>query len=196
MEQNSKINHREGMTFDRKFGHFAKRILPGGYAVVTEKDEMLSTTLGSCVAACIRDPLFGIGGMNHFLLPESNEFSNTSSFSNGTKYGNNAMELLINELIKLGCNKKRFEVKVFGGAHVGSMNVSIGQDNSEFVLNYIEDEGMNLVSQDLGGKSARKIHFFPQTGRVARFLFEPTSDKEFNQTGTKLTGCNICSKFW
>ena len=167
--------------FDRKFNHYSMRVLPGDYAVVTEQDEMITTTLGSCVAACIRDPLFGIGGMNHFLLSDGGGFTDHDKSHASMKYGNFAMELLINELIKKGCNKKRFEVKVFGGAHVGSMNVSVGEDNSKFILKYIEDEGLNLVSYDLGGNQARKINFFPHTGRVARYLFKPTSDHELNQ---------------
>ncbi len=172
---------KNGMTFDRKFNHYYQRVLPGDYAVVTEKDEMITTTLGSCVAACIRDPLTGIGGMNHFLLSDNDESSKVDQKHQSMKYGNYAMELLINELIKKGCNKKRFEVKVFGGAHVGAMNVSVGEDNSQFILRYIADEGLNLVSYDLGGNQARKINFFPQTGRVARFLFKPTSDHELNR---------------
>ena len=172
---------RSGMTFDRKFNHYSRRVLPGDYAVVTDKDEMITTTLGSCVAACIRDPLFGIGGMNHFLLSDSGDQHENGKNHDTMKYGHFAMELLINELIKKGCNKNRFEIKVFGGAHVGAMNVSIGQDNSEFILKYIEDEGLNLVSQDLGGNQARKINFFPHTGRVARYLFKPTVDHELNQ---------------
>ncbi len=172
--------------FDKKFGCKGLRVRPGEYKVSRDKDMMLVTILGSCVAACIRDPFLGIGGMNHFLLPESNGNSFGGVADEGTRYGNHAMELLINDLLKLGCKKERFEVKVFGGAHVGNMNVSVGQDNSDFIMQYIEQEVLNLVSHDLGGNRARKIHFFPETGRVARFLFQATSQSKVTQREEQL----------
>lgn len=172
--------------FDKKFDCKGLRVRPGEYKVLKDKDMMLVTILGSCVAACIRDPLMGIGGMNHFLLPESSGNSFGGVADEGTRYGNHAMELLINDLLKLGCKKDRFEVKVFGGAHVGNMNVSVGKDNADFILEYIKREALNLVSHDLGGNRARKIHFFPETGRVARFLFQATSQSKVTQREEQL----------
>ncbi len=167
--------------FDKKFGCEGRRVRPGEYAICQKGQKMLVTILGSCVAACVRDPFLGIGGMNHFLLPESTANNIAGIADEGTRYGNHAMELLINDLLKLGGKKDRFELKVFGGAHVGNMNVSVGEDNSNFIRRYIESEGLNLVSEDLGGNRARKIFFFPETGRVSRFLFQATSNSKVSQ---------------
>ena len=168
--------------FDPKYERYVIRVLPGEYAVTAKKDHMLVTTLGSCVAACIRDPLTGVGGMNHFLLPQSSEF--TQAGDKGTRYGNHAMELLINDMLKMGCSRSRFEIKVFGGGHIGNTQISVGQENVEFILKYIKDEEMNLLSKDLGGTQARKIHYFPETGRVSRQLMRDT--REISKQETEL----------
>ena len=98
--------------FDAKKNRNVVRVLPGEHYVVKNgKDEMIVTILGSCVAACIRDPLTGIGGMNHFMLPESNT-GNWGSVSATMRYGNFAMETLINDILKTGCPKSRLEVKL------------------------------------------------------------------------------------
>ena len=174
------LYENEDIYFDKKFRCEGLRIRPGEYKV--SKDHMmLVTILGSCVAACIRDPLLGIGGMNHFLLPESNGNSFGGIADEGTRYGNHAMELLINDMLKMGCKKERFEIKVFGGAHVGNMNVSVGKDNADFILEYMDQEGLKLATHDLGGNRARKIHFFPDTGKVSRFLFQATSQSKVTE---------------
>lgn len=184
--QASSAHETPDIYFDKKFDCSARRVRPGEYAVCEKDQKMLVTILGSCVAACIRDPLLGIGGMNHFLLPEAGDNKSGSFADVGTRYGNHAMELLINDMLKLGGKKDRFELKIFGGAHVGNMNVSIGADNSSFIRDYISREGLNLVSEDLGGNRARKIFFFPETGRVARFLFQATSDSKVSQREREL----------
>lgn len=174
------VPQNEDIYYDKKFSCEGMRIRPGEYKV-TREHMMLVTILGSCVAACIRDPILGIGGMNHFLLPESNDNSFNGVADEGTRYGNYAMELLINDMLKMGCKKERFEIKVFGGAHVGNMNVSVGKDNADFILKYMEQEGLKISSHDLGGNRARKIHFFPDTGRVSRFLFQATSQSRVTE---------------
>lgn len=170
----SSQTNSEDIYFDRKFQAYGKRIHPGEYKLVDNPDQMLTTILGSCVAACIRDPLLELGGMNHFLLPDEGEAKSIAS--DATRYGNHAMELLINDLLKLGCKRERFEVKVFGGANVSSMNVTIGDQNAEFIMDYIEQEALNLLAHDLGGSQARRIFYFPKTGKVSRFLFAGTDE--------------------
>ncbi|MEW5893213.1 MAG: chemoreceptor glutamine deamidase CheD [Pseudomonadota bacterium] len=151
--------------YDRNFQIEATKLLPGEY-YVTGRDMLLVTVLGSCVAACIRDPKTGIGGMNHFMLPESGDADNVLSAS--ARYGSYAMEVLINQLIKLGANRSRLEAKVFGGAAVlrGFTTVNVGESNSEFVLDYLANEKIRVVSQDLRGLYPRKVYFFPASGRV------------------------------
>jgi chemotaxis protein CheD len=151
--------------YDRNFQIEAAKILPGEY-YVTGRDMLLVTVLGSCVAACVRDPKTGIGGMNHFMLPESGDAANVLSSS--ARYGGYAMEMLINQLIKLGANRSRLEAKVFGGAAVlrGFTTVNVGESNSDFVLDYLSNEKIRVVSQDLRGLYPRKVYFFPASGRV------------------------------
>ncbi len=151
--------------FDRNFDIEAAKILPGEY-YVTGRDMLLVTVLGSCVAACIRDPKTGIGGMNHFMLPESGDKGDLLSPS--MRYGGYAMEVLVNQLVKLGAARSRLEAKVFGGGAVlrGFTTVNVGERNSEFVLEYLQTERIRVASQDLLGLFPRKVYYFPASGRV------------------------------
>ncbi|MEH6404585.1 MAG: hypothetical protein V7750_14495 [Sneathiella sp.] len=160
--------------FDPKFNKTAVRVLPGDY-YITNEDEMLVTVLGSCVTACIRDPKTGFGGMNHFMLPSS-EDGKWGKTAAAMRYGNHAMETLINELLKSGCAKNELEIKVFGGGNVSSSKVKIGTQNGKFVLNYLQHEELDHEAADLGGPYARRIHFFPATGIVQRLLLRRKGD--------------------
>ncbi|OIQ76158.1 chemoreceptor glutamine deamidase CheD [mine drainage metagenome] len=152
--------------FDRVFNLQSAKILPGEY-YVTRRDMLLVTTLGSCVSACIRDRTNGIGGMNHFMLPE-NAQENGGWGSSSTRYGTYAMEMLINQLIKLGARRENMEAKLFGGGavikHMSAINV--GERNAKFGLEYLETEGIPVISKDLLDIYPRKVYYFPQTGRV------------------------------
>ena len=108
------------------------------------------TVLGSCVSACIRDPVIGVGGMNHFMLAKGTS-GGWGDDPKSTRFGNFAMEKLINELIKAGCSRERMEIKVFGGGNVIDASTAVGSDNSEFVLRYLEAEGLRCAAEDLGG---------------------------------------------
>jgi chemotaxis protein CheD len=147
---------------DSRFQTMAAKLLPTQYLVIDD-DTALTTTLGSCVAACIRDPLLGIGGMNHFLLPEGNVGDGAPA-----RYGSYAMELLINDMLKRGAHRKRLEAKVFGGANVlkGFTSNPVGTRNAEFVRQYLQAEQIPVLAEDLCGIHPRKIWFFPATGRV------------------------------
>lgn len=152
--------------YDRNFEIEAAKILPGEY-YVTGRDMLLVTVLGSCVSACIRDSRSGIGGMNHFMLPDaSNDANNLLSAS--ARYGGYAMEVLINQLVKMGGNRANFEAKVFGGGAVlrGFTTVNVGERNSEFVIEYLRKERIRVVAQDLQDLYPRKVYFWPSTGRV------------------------------
>lgn len=151
--------------YDRNFEIEAAKILPGEY-YVTGRDMLLVTVLGSCVAACIRDPKSGIGGMNHFMLPEGGDQNNP--ISDSARYGGYAMEVLINQLVKMGASRQRLEAKVFGGAAVlrGFTTVNVGEMNSEFVLDYLHNERIRVHAEDLKGLYPRKVYYFPNSGRV------------------------------
>lgn len=152
--------------FDRNFQMEAVKILPGEY-FVTPRDMLIVTVLGSCISVCLRDPTTGIGGMNHFMLP--GDGGNKQDIVSGSaRYGTYAMEVLINHLLKLGALRKRLEAKVFGGGAVLHKMISthVGERNAEFVLEYLEREGISVVAQDLLDIYPRKVYFFPRTGRV------------------------------
>lgn len=153
--------------FDNAFDTLAVKLLPSEYYVTTE-DIMLVTVLGSCVAACVRDTVTGIGGMNHFMLPDDGESERNRILSASMRYGAYAMEMLINELIKLGARRERLEAKVFGGGAVlaGMTTLNIGDRNANFVLRYLEMEQIRVTAQDLLGPHPRKVCFLPRTGRV------------------------------
>lgn len=156
--------------WDRERDMVAAKILPGEY-YVTHQNELITTVLGSCVSACIRDRESGIGGMNHFMLPQTNvgKFNKGSEAIVGiaTRYGNYAMEHLINTILSNGGKRKNLEVKVFGGGKIIPALTDVGMKNIDFVLAYLDQEGLKLLSQDLGDIYPRKVVYFPKTGKVA-----------------------------
>ncbi len=152
--------------FDKKFGIEAAKILPGEY-FATDKNMVLVTVLGSCVAACIRDSRVGVGGMNHFMLPRS-ERDPASPISMSARYGTFAMEILINQLLKMGARRENMEAKVFGGGNVlrGFTVNNIGESNANFVLEYLKNERIRVTAEDMLGVLPRKLYYFPGTGKV------------------------------
>ncbi len=147
---------------------FAAKILPGEF-YVTYHPELVVTVLGSCVSACVRDPLRGFGGMNHFMLPAQAEDSASdwsADLSTTTRYGNFAMERLLNELLKRGSVRRNLEVKIFGGGQVLAGMTDIGRLNVAFVREYLAAEGLRVVAEDVEDVYPRKVYYFPRTGRV------------------------------
>ncbi len=150
--------------YDPETGRDVVKIFSGDWHVSTSHNEMLATILGSCIAACIRDPILGIGGMNHFLLPgDENTITENST---ATRYGVFAMETLINGILKAGGRKDRLEVKVFGGGNVTNNSIRIGSKNSAFIREFLAREGFTILSEDLEGDLPRRVHYFPDTGKV------------------------------
>ena len=155
--------------WDPVHGVWTAKILPGEF-YVTRGGEMVVTTLGSCVAACVRDREKRVGGMNHFMLPARG--GNPESWVHdpvnvATRYGNNAMEQLINRILKLGGRRENLDIKLFGGGRVlKGVTTDIGKRNIEFALEYAAAEKLNLIGQDLGDLYPRKVQFFPDTGRA------------------------------
>lgn len=154
--------------YDAHFKNAAVKILPGEYFVDTE-DLLVMTTLGSCIAACLWDRTAGIGGMNHFMLPEGNGDSG--------RYGSFAMELLINEMMKRGANRGRMEAKIFGGGAVisGMNSLNVGERNTNFVIDYLKTERIPIVSKDVMDVYPRKVCFLPHSGKAMVKRLAPTN---------------------
>jgi chemotaxis protein CheD len=153
----------------RNSHRFLAKIGPGDY-YATANNELITTTLGSCVAACIRNLATGVGGMNHFMLPDSSEGSSDSweatLVSTPARYGNVAMERLINVVLGENLDRGKLEIKVFGGAKVLAANIDVGDRNVRFIKSYVRKEGMKLAADDLGGTAPRKVVYDPQSGDV------------------------------
>ncbi len=157
-----------GRHFDPRESKVVAKLLPGDY-YVTLGDEMVFTVLGSCVSACVRDRTLGIGGMNHFMLPEdASDSSRTwgTSASAATRYGNVAMEMLINDILKQGGRRENLEFKLVGGGRVLDAMTDIGARNIEFVRAYMKQEGFRVLGEDLGGEHPRKVMFHPASGNA------------------------------
>ena len=165
--------------WDTRYQCFAARLLPGEYYVSTAH-EIIATVLGSCVSACIRDTRIGVGGMNHFMLP-LDASQGTSAWgaaaSAATRYGNVAMERLINDILKLGGRRENLEIKLTGGGRVlAAMSTDIGARNIDFVRQYVQDEGLNVVAEDLGDIYPRKVVYFPDSGKIRVKRFSAAAD--------------------
>ena len=152
--------------YDRTFDCDAAKILPGEY-YYTNKDMLIVTVLGSCVSACIRDRQTGLGGMNHFMLPDGGADA-SSPVSASARYGTYAMEVLINDLLKAGARRENMEAKVFGGGAVlkGFTAINVGERNAAFVQSFLKNEKIRIVAEDLCDIYPRKVYFFPKTGKV------------------------------
>lgn len=145
-------------------------IIQGEYRVVDDPDTVLATVLGSCVAACLRDPEAGVGGMNHFLLP--GEFGSSHE---AERYGVHLMELLVNGLLKKGARRERLEGKLFGGARMMEGLSDIGAKNAVFAKRFLQNEGIRLVAENLGGDRGRRVEYSPVSGRARQSLLSGTS---------------------
>lgn len=159
---------------DRNFQRMAMKILPGEF-YCTEKDEVIVTVLGSCVAACLLDPVALIGGMNHFMLPMSKGGEDERVFY-AARYGVGAMEFLINGLLRMGAQRHRLVAKTFGGARVMTGLSDVGQQNIHFVRHFLTQEGIPIWSEDLGGTHPHKVYFFPHSGQVLVKRIERTNN--------------------
>lgn len=167
------MDQKQHTYYDKTLGANNITILPGGYGTTGSEDDMLMTLLGSCVAACIRDPIAKVGGLNHFLLAEPSIQVNSPS----NRYGVYAMECLINDILKKGGVRERLEVKVFGGADLFGHSNKVGTKNVIFIREFLRREGLKLLAEDLGGNRPRRIHFWPHSGKVMRLILPEQADR-------------------
>lgn len=147
-----------------------------GEVFASDSPALVATVLGSCVAACLYDPVACIGGMNHFMLPQANRETTSAAF------GIHAMELLINKIMRLGGDRRRLQAKVFGGANVLALQgaeLQVGQRNIAFVRQFLEDEGISLVAQRVGGNQGVKLCFYTAIGRA---LVKPLPNRLLDET--------------
>lgn len=153
--------------WDGRLNVWSKGIPPGGFDVTDREDLVLSTLLGSCVAACIRDTETGFGGLNHFLLPGDPD-GGGNGYGGADRYGVNAMETLINAILRGGGQRGRLEAKLFGGGAILDMTAgdTVGSRNATFAREYMRSEGIPVKGEDLGGPSPRRIYFSPFSGKV------------------------------
>ena len=154
-------------SWHNSFETVAARLLPGEY-FVTSSDEAIYTTLGSCISACIRDRVSGIGGMNHFMLPASASSDSWKAADNSAsaRYGNVAMEHLINNILKNGGKRQNLEAKIFGGGRIIANMTDVGLRNITFARDYLQTEGLKVISEDVGDTFPRMVVYFPATGKV------------------------------
>ena len=151
---------------DSRFPHEVASILPGEF-FVSREPMVVYTVLGSCISACIRDPIVGVGGMNHFMLPEPKAHQSGDHWGGeSTRYGSFAMESLINEILKRGGLKNRLEIKLFGAGKIYDGNIDVGANNAKWVIEYLKSEGLATVKSDLGDVFPRKVYYFTDSGRV------------------------------
>jgi chemotaxis protein CheD len=156
-------------SWDNRLGCWMAKILPGEF-YITAADEGITTVLGSCISACIRDPAIRVGGMNHFMLPEDTTNGKSAWLDScaglATRYGSFAMESLINGLLKLGARRERLEVKLFGGGHVLRAALAVGDRNIQFARQWLRTEGFSIAAEDVGSDVPRRIIYMPSTGKV------------------------------
>ena len=148
-------------------------IVQGEYHVSAAPDIAITTLLGSCVAACITDPVARVGGMNHFLLPGKDLSSPLTA-----RHGVHLMELLINGLLKLGASRQRLEAKLFGGARIMNVSGAFGAANARFAQEFLRREGIAITGGSLGGETGRRIQFWPATGRARQMLVRAVEEPQ------------------
>lgn len=164
--------------FDAALGMTVVQVMQGDYYVTTRKDEVLSTVLGSCIAACVRDPLVGCGGMNHFLLPDDGRGGGGDTTTKARlRYGAFAMDQLIQDILARGGRRDRLEVKVFGGGNVIAGLGTVGHRNADFVENYLATFGLAMTASHLRGTAPRRVLYTPRSGRVRMKELAPDTGK-------------------
>lgn len=163
-------------------------VLPGDFYVTDKKNEVITTVLGSCISACVRDTVTGIGGLNHFLLPRDKSEKGTS-LDGAMRYGDYAMNTLIGKLIRMGVARERMEVKIFGGANLFkvSSQKTVGDSNQAFILDFLKNEGLDLAVSNIGGNHGRRIYYHPATGKVKMQFLNNAHVDDIIKQETKLS---------
>jgi chemotaxis protein CheD len=153
-------------------------VIQGEHYATDDPEVMLTTVLGSCVAVCLRDPEAGVGGMNHFLLPDSDDAAGGTA----VRFGTHAMELLINDILRRGGRRHRFQAKLFGGGRMFAGLSDVGDANASFAERFLRDEGVPVMGGSLRGPRARRVRFWPVSGRaLQRFVDDPSQIRDLRE---------------
>lgn len=168
---------------------FIAKIKPGEIYVSKNKNELISTLLGSCISVCMRDPESQIGGMNHFMLPSQGSIYEDEKNLNSPAmtYGNWAMEFLINNILKHGGKRRNLELKLFGGSKIMNTYSDVGEKNIKFIKDYVYSENLKVISEDLGGDCPRNIIYNPLTGKVLLKKLSNIQSDEIARMESKLS---------
>ncbi len=177
----SSVNDLE-MIVERKIN-----IVQGEQQVSNDPGVVLTTILGSCIAACMWDRDAGIGGMNHFLLPgDRNDPGQPTRGCDAMRYGAFSMELLVNGLLQQGAQRRRLQAKLFGGSCMMAGLTDVGELNAAFAERFLQAEGIAIVGGSLRGNQGRRIQFWPVSGRARQTLLtrgnSAVSQAEANRT--------------
>jgi chemotaxis protein CheD len=133
-------------------------IYSGEYYTSNNPLEVIYTLLGSCIAVCLYDVTNGIGGMNHFMLPQARE----DQILDHGQFGLQSLEMMIEQLLDKGAIYQNLKAKIFGGGNMVGFNSrenDIAMSNIRFTLKYLESKGIPIISKELGGTSGRKIYY-------------------------------------
>ncbi|MCS5712006.1 hypothetical protein [Candidatus Berkiella aquae] len=162
------------------------KVQPGEFYATTNQEAII-TVLGSCVSVCVRDIHLGIGGMNHFMLPlKGSIYDKESIVSDATRYGNWAMEYLINQILKAGGRRRMLEAKVFGGGNVfPNLSPEVSEQNIKFVLEYLYNENISVKAKDVGGNVGRIVVYYPKTGLAQVKYLEDIRKSEVSEIETQ-----------
>jgi chemotaxis protein CheD len=171
--------------FDARFDAMVQPVAPGAHAITGKENELLTTVLGSCIAVCLRDEKRRLGGINHFMLPALADGQTQNR--DAMLYGDTAMEVLINALMRAGCDRCNLEAKIFGGARIAAAfdQSAIGERNAQFALDFLAQERIPVRSRDTGGATPRRVLFEPWTGRVLVQHIDPVATAEVARAEAK-----------
>jgi chemotaxis protein CheD len=136
-----------------------------GEVAASARPLVLSTILGSCVGVCLFDAERGVGGMNHFLLPDSAGQARPTA-----RFGDVAMQRLLAAVLEAGARQAGLAARVYGGACVLAAFCAsgnhLGERNVEAALHFLEARGIPVLERDTGGRRGRRLVFHTQDGAV------------------------------
>jgi chemotaxis protein CheD len=166
--------------------HTTITILGGEFAIVSDRKEVaIKTLLGSCVAMMFFDRRLKIKAMNHFLLPET---KNHKVVAGGYKYGLHSLEAMLNEMYKLGSNKRDLSVKIAGGAHILSSSTHcVGDDNVNFARAFCQNEHIDIVSEHTLGIHGRVVMIGNNFETFIKTIENPEMDKKIADDENRLS---------
>ncbi len=144
--------------------------LKAGDYHITNQNQIITTVLGACLSACVRDRELGIGGMNHFILPyfavnENSDWEYTA-VNSAIRFGTHNMEQLINSILKQGGKRNNLEFKFFGAGNVIGPPNNIGEHNIKFIRDFMNTEGYGISAESLGNEYPIKINYHPVSGKA------------------------------